>query len=122
MGWYAVHVIMRVQFKDSVASDIPVWENVFLIQADTGNDAAARARELAKDNEGDSQGSFTWDSRSAKWVFAGIRKVTICDAPASGVEVAWSQFRLRNADDLKALIDGKEVVVTYDEEPEPRGR
>ena len=122
MRWYAVHTVMRVQFKDAVPGDIPVWENVILVHAESGNNAAIAARSIAKGEEGDSRGSFTWDGRPARWVFAGIRKVITCDAPSNGVEVTWSQFRLKSEEDLEALVDGKEVVLTYEDEGEPRGR
>ena len=122
MGWFAVHVIMRVQFKEaSEEEEVPVWENVFLMEAESGSAAASSASSLAREEEGDDKGSFTWDGQPATWVFAGIRKVTICDPPASGVEITWSQFVLKSEADLRALVDGREVLLVYDEEPTPRG-
>ena len=121
MTWYCAHVIMSVRFKDGNQDTYPVWENVVLIEAPSEKEAWEKAEQRAQRYEGDSEGSFTWGGRPATWVFAGIRKLIMTDylgaPPASGTEVTYSEFELATAEDLRKLIDGDSVDVTYVEQP-----
>jgi len=69
MTWYAASAILYVKFKDGRQDRYPVWENVYLIDADGDDSAFHLAEERARRCEGDSEGSFTWDGRPATWVF-----------------------------------------------------
>jgi len=121
MVWYAAHIIMSVRFKDGIQDTYPVWENVVLIEAASEKDAWQKAEQRARRYEGDSEGSFTWDGRPATWIFAGIRKLIVTDylgaQPASGTEVTYSEFELATEEDLRKLIDGDSVDVTYVQQP-----
>jgi hypothetical protein len=121
MPWFAAHVIMSVRFKDGKQDTYPVWENVVLVEAATDKEAWHKAERRARDDEGDSEGSFTWAGRPATWVFAGIRKLIMTDylgaPPASGSEVTYSEFELATAEDLRKLVDGESVDVIYVEQP-----
>lgn len=117
MPWFAAHVIMSVRFKDGRQDKYPVWENIILIEAPTDKEAWCKAEARAKEDEGDSRGTFTWDGRAATWVFAGIRKLIICDQlgapPESGLEITYSELELRTPEDLQKLVEGQPVTVTY---------
>jgi len=121
MAWYAASAILCVKFKDGVQDCYPVWENVYLIEAETDGEAFRLAEERAREAEGDSSGSFRWDGRPATWVFAGLRKLLTVshEAPpalGSGDELTFSEFELADQRALERLVAGGEVGVTYMEE------
>src|SRR5687768_9512081 len=113
MKSYAAHAVLVVEFKDGDQEVYPVWENVYLISAGTPEHACERAEERAKEAEGDSGGTFTWDGRPATFRFVGIRKLLECDAGPvageSGVEITFLQLVLKNREDLDAYVQGGEV-------------
>lgn len=117
MTWYIAHIIMFVRFKDGNQGKYPVWENLILIEASSGEEAWEKAELRAKEDEGDSQGSFTWDGRPATWVFAGIRKLITCghrgERPTSGTEVSYSEFEVATEEVLQKLVRGETVELTY---------
>jgi hypothetical protein len=115
MKWYVAHVIMYVKFKDGKQDHYPKWENFHLIRASSPDKAWNKADECGHEAEGDSNNSFRWDNRPATWVYAGTRKLIECiDNPLiSGAEVAYSELRLESARDLKKLLKGSRVNVTY---------
>jgi hypothetical protein len=110
---------MFVQFKDGVQDHYPVWENILLIKAADGSEALKAAAARAREYEGDSGSSFTWDGRPASWVFAGIRKLisvshrSITDEIGPGDEVTYSEFDLPDRHSLDRLVAGDEVDLKY---------
>jgi hypothetical protein len=119
MPWFSVHAIMRVAIKaNAEATEITVWENVYLVEASSAGAAASKAEGVARAFEGDDNGSFVWDGEPARWVFAGIRKVIACsdEVPVSGTEITYTQYTLRSEQALRALVDGDRVDITYDDE------
>ncbi|QRN97401.1 DUF4288 domain-containing protein [Archangium violaceum] len=117
MPWFAVHAIMRVSFKDGFAGYVPVWENIYLVAAESPEEAHRKGVAKALAAEGDSSGTFFWDDHPASWVFAGVRKIIKCDDDPieEGVEVTYSQFRLRGEDDLEKLVAGEPVKIVYED-------
>ena len=119
MAWYAAHAIMACRFKDGRQSPTPVWENVLLIEAADGDEAEERAVDRAKLDEGDSDGSMTWDGRPAEWVFVGIRRMisvahqSVVGKPHSGDEITFLEFVLPDMSAVEALAAGKTVRVEY---------
>jgi hypothetical protein len=125
MPWFAASAIMFVEFKDGTQDYYPVWENVLLIEAEDGAAALRSAERRAREDEGDSSGSFRWDGRPAIWVFAGIRKVLTVDhgreggPPSHGDEVTFTEFVLRNRASLDRLVAGDAVDLEYARERTP---
>ena len=123
MAWYIAHVIMSVRFKDGYQDKYPVWENFILVEAASKKEALGKAEQRGREDEGDSQGSFTWDGRPATWTFAGIRKLIICEGrgvqPTSGIEVSYSEYELPTEEALQRLVNGDSVHLIYVEEPSP---
>src|SRR5262249_22828981 len=76
--WYATHAVLYVEWKDGIQPYVPVWENIYLVEAADGEDAERQANRLGEQDQGDDDGTFSWDGRAAKWVFAGVRKVIEC--------------------------------------------
>ncbi len=119
MPWYAAHAIMYVRFKAGRQSTYPVWENVLLIDARDPVAARRKAERRAKQDEGDSGGTFRWENRAAEWVFAGLRKVVAVShqspqpVPADGDEITYSEYEVANATTLRKLVSGKSARVEY---------
>jgi hypothetical protein len=115
MKWYVAHVIMYVKFKDGKQDRYPIWENLHLIKAPTPEKAWEKADKCGHEAEGDSDDSFRWDNRPATWVYAGTRKLIECTdhPPVSGTEVTYSVLRVETSRDLKKLVKGSSVAVTY---------
>ncbi len=129
MPWFAAHAIMYVRFRDGVQTPTPVWENVLLIEGPEDGDLAfEEAEKRAREDEGDSEGSFRWDGRPAEWVFAGIRKlITVShrgrvDEPRHGDEITYSEFVLPDLAAVEALAAGKTVGLEYSETGYPESR
>jgi hypothetical protein len=123
--WYAAHLLMYVKRKNGVAGKVPVWENIVLIKADSEEEAFAKAEERGKKDEGDDDGTFLWAGQPAAWVFAGVRKLTLCEdsqkRPADGTEISYIEMELDSEQALADLLEGKPAVVKVtDFSNEPR--
>ena len=121
MPWFSAHAILYARFKASPQSEYPVWENVYLIEAPSSEAALAAANERALKDQGDSNGTFTWNGQPAEWVFAGIRKlISVSHAGAEGQirhgdEVTYSEHVVGSLDAVRQLAAGDAVNVRYDE-------
>ncbi|HYO57780.1 DUF4288 domain-containing protein [Archangium sp.] len=126
MGWYAASVVMYFQLKDEPQDEFYIWENVFLLDAPNAAEARRKAEYFGKLEEGDDDGSLTWNGRPAKQVYGGIRKLLTC-APSvvsgspdnekleDGMEATFSAFMVSSREKLEAFIRGEPVEVTYEE-------
>jgi hypothetical protein len=117
--WYAAHVIMAVELKDTVQESFPVWENIILIEAASEEEAFEKAERYGRNEEGDDGGSFRWGKKPARWVFAGVRKLTEClsmtDRPGDETELTYNELELDSMQAVKALAAGKRVRVSYND-------
>jgi hypothetical protein len=120
--WYAAHVIMTVKFKEAVQDRYPLWENVYLVEASSADEALAKAAALGQEQEGDTSGTFCWEGTPATWVFAGVRKLIECrtsgdieDKPTGGTEITYSQMIVDSEESLAKLVNGEPVTVLYQE-------
>lgn len=117
--WYAAHILLYVKRKDSSGGKTPVWENVVLIKAASEEEAFAKATQRGKADEGDDNGTFQWGGKPAQWVFAGIRKLTLCEdpekRPADGTEVSYTEMEVESEQAVAKLLKGKPVSVTFRE-------
>jgi hypothetical protein len=115
--WYAAHVVMAVEFRDGNRDRVPVFENIFLVQAAPHQEAQKEGALLGKGEEGDSEGSFMWDGRPAFLRFAGIRKTTLCAdpelPPKNGTEITYSEFELSDTESVSKFLRGEEVTIRY---------
>ena len=116
---FAVHTLVAVRVDGREASEgIPVYENVLLIQAADGDDAERRATEIAVLEE---EEELRWGGRPARLEFVGIRKVIECQPfgtakrIGSGAELTYSVLAVASEADLKKLVAGDPVTVTYSE-------
>jgi hypothetical protein len=99
MRWYAAHIVMAVQLKNGKQIRFPVWENILLVAAATEDAAFAKAEAHGRAEEGDDGGTFRWGGKPARWVFAGVRKLTECvspeERPGDGTEITFNELGVR---------------------------
>ena len=121
--WYCAHVIMAVKLTAGNQKEFPVWENVLLLEADSGEAAEARATQIAREQEALLASSgMQYEGEPAREVFVGIRKTievsNSTDAPTGGLdgsEATYSQFVVHDEDSLMRLARGEPVSVLYEE-------
>ena len=121
--WYAAHAIFLFEFKDGDQNEFSIWDNVYLIDANSSHTAYKKAELFAKKDEGDDDGSLTLNNRLVYLKYYGIRKlITVSnfnaneDIPGDGAEVTFSKYSVKNQSDLKKLVKGCSVpVYFYDE-------
>jgi hypothetical protein len=138
MAWYAAHIISYVKFKDGIQDSFPLWENVVLIEAGSGEMALEEAKKIGLSDyddteDPDNNGDMTWNERPAYWVFAGIRKLISCNPiasvsvdknidrndpdyrPGHGTEVTYSTMEVGTQEELDKLVRGEPVRVLYED-------
>jgi hypothetical protein len=123
MIWYAAHIVMVQRFVDGAAQDeFGVYENVYLVCADTEEEAFGKAEAIGR-SKATVGGDQTWCGRPTKWEYAGIRKLILCGTmtergegpPKEGDEITYSQFTVSSEGDLDLLTQGESVAVQYEE-------
>jgi hypothetical protein len=113
--WYAAHLLMYVKRKSKTQGKIPVWENIVLIKADSEEAAFDKAQERGRQDEGDDDGTFMWAGQPAEWVFASVRKLTLCEdpekRPTDGCEISYTEMEVPSEQALRSLVEGKPTTV-----------
>ena len=119
MNWYAAHVVLYVEMKRQPQDRFPVWENIVLIEAATEDEAFDKAEVIGRRGEGDDEGSFRWEGEPARWVFAGVRKLTTCEdaenRPGDGTELTYLQMEVASREALARLVESEAVQVELKE-------
>jgi hypothetical protein len=115
MPWFAAHVVMHHEWTDGPQDRYTGYENIFLVEADTPEQATERGAALGRQDETDCSGTLTVHGRSARLVFDGVRKVVKvlhvpggCH-PAAGDEISYSEFEVADADLLRRYATGGAV-------------
>jgi len=118
--WYCVHAFLYFAYKDGDQCDYPGWENMYLIEADSVDQARQKGRDRARADEGDSEGTLTYDGRPAKVTLAGLIKIIACEdldldtgKPSDGTEVSYTDLLIADKTQLQNLLAGEPAVVTY---------
>ena len=116
MSWYAAHVVLLIHFKDGVQSVFPAWENIYLIDAQTEDEAVSKAEALGRNDEGDSGGTFTWDGRPAEFRSCGLRKLVSVSNSASadnnvgdGAELSYLTLEFESSKALADYMNGTPI-------------
>lgn len=119
MSWFAAHLVLYVKLKGQPQKRFPVWENIVLIQADSDDEAFAKAERHGREEEGDDDGTFRWGSQPATWVFAGVRKLTACQdpekRPGDGSEISYLEMEVGSQEAVEQLVEGQPVPVRFKE-------
>jgi len=119
MPWFAAHAVMYLKLREELQDHFLVWENVLLIEASSSSEAETKAVVRARQDEGDSQGTLTYDDEPATWVFAGLRKVIsvshreVGGELSSGDEATYSEYRVADLASVMKLAGGEAVDVKY---------
>ena len=121
--WYSAHIVMFVELANNRQDRFPVWENIVLIEADTEDQAFEKAERCGRRGEGDDGGNFRWGNQPARWVFAGVRKLTECalvaDRPGDGTEVSYSELEVDSRAAIDQFVTGDPVNVCYNDRYRP---
>jgi len=107
MGWYAAHVLLCTELIEGELGYCPVWENIYLIHAESSEVAWERAEALGT-AEAEAGEGMTFDDKPARWRFVGVRRLAEClETPGDGAEVAYLQYTVRDRAGLDDLMKGK---------------
>lgn len=118
MPWYAAHAIVYFELTDGPQDGFQVYENIYLVQAETAADGLVKACDMGRRDEGDDSGSLRVGDRPARRVFGGIRKlVTVLhedsDRLGDGDEITYSELVVPDRTALQRLIDDEDCEVLY---------
>lgn len=117
--WYAAHLMMYLQFQDGVQDKHPVWEEIYLIYAESSDAAFIEADRIGAFNQSADVGSHTYDGRPVRWKYAGVRRLSECidfegGPPQSGKEVTYISYYLEDADAIGKMLNEKSVRLLLD--------
>jgi len=111
MTWYAAHIVMQMVLNGR--DDVLAWESIVLLQAETVEDAYAKADTIGRMGEGDSNGSMSWDGAPAYLVYRGTRRLVsisnstdIYNNPGDSCEITYMQLELESEDAFKKFMAG----------------
>ena len=119
--WYCAHAIFYYECEGQ--ESFLVHENVYLIRADSDEQALADATALASECEDLSGRLMGEDGRPSLYRFAGIRKLISVETDEhtaegrlhSGVEVTYSVMAVDTLDQVQRLAGGDALDVLYQE-------
>jgi len=119
--WYCAHAIFYYECEGQ--DSILVHENVYLVSADSEEQALDNAKALASEYEDLGGRLMGEDGRSSLYRFAGIRKLISVETDEntaegrlhSGVEVTYSVMAVDTLDQVRRLARGDGVEVLYQE-------
>ena len=118
MSWFAVHQIEYFKYLEGEQDVFPVYENVFLFEAETPNDAIKKAKRFFDEIDFDDK-SLTLNGKPAKSIFAGIRKVVeVTHWKEEGVlgskdELTYNVFNVFDEKDIGKILNDEYVSVEY---------
>jgi hypothetical protein len=126
MSWYCAHAIFYFELKEESQDSYLIWENVYLVEAPSDDEARSKAEKYARANEESSGDDLKLNDKPCRYRFAGIRKlITVSyieeaptkpdDAPVSGAEVTYSEFEVDTLHQVMKLAKGDRVDVLYRE-------
>lgn len=120
--WYCAHAIFY--YKCVGQESYLVHENVYLIEADDGDQASLAAEKIAKENEDISvDGHLELNGVAAQYVFAGVRKIIQVETShetaqgrlSSGAEITYSVMEADRIEEVMSLASGEATMVLYRE-------
>jgi hypothetical protein len=124
MTWYAASIIIVTKLRAGMQTEFPVSEDVYLVEADTADEALQKAEAIGTSSVADDP-SLTLGGQPARDYFAGIRKVITVmnpfpdepdrERPYHGTEVTYSRYRLGHEGDIDKLVRGEPVSVIYED-------
>lgn len=121
--WFAASVLKAVKASEGDQRTFPVFETVFLIEADDFDEAEQSALQLGA-AEVQASDDLTYCGKPARLELLGIRKLKLTWSPdlksdpgtrppVHGTEIIESFFEVEGEESLRALSSGKRVTVSY---------
>ncbi len=114
MTWYAAHIILYFKLRNRKQRRFRVWENIVLIRAHDSEEAFAKAEERGREEAVDDE-SLTWGGYPARVIFAGVRKLTLCEdraaRPSDGTEITYIEMDLQSEAAIRKLVEAEPVAV-----------
>jgi hypothetical protein len=117
--WFCAHGIMVLIYTDGPPQqEFTIWENVYLINADSEDEAASRAEAIGRmEQEAGETSATEEEGRPARWRFLGIRKVIACEnadeQPVDSIEVTYSTFQVCSLGEAQQIAEGNSVALEY---------
>ncbi len=120
MTWYAAHLLFYMKLKHKRQRRFHAYENIVLISAKTVEEAFAKAEKRAgEDAFMQPDDSLRYGGEPAEFVFAGIRKLTLCmdedKRPTDGTEVTYIELDVASKADLEKLMRCEPVSVRIED-------
>lgn len=124
MTWYGISALIAFRTDEQGQKDIPVFENFYLIEAASLEEAEEKGIACAME-EVNAGSDGTVGGVAAKAEFLCLRKAYMIanafpysdqDLPQSGAEVSHCYFQVANTSDLEKLRAGKPVHVFFHED------
>ncbi len=123
MTWYGASIITTIIVKEGTQDVFPVFEDVYLIEAENREFAYEKAKNLGLQIQ-NADDTLQFNGIPAKCEFLGIRKLRSIyngaetgdvdtSPPVSGAEITHSYFEISNKEDLKKFAEGKRINVDY---------
>lgn len=110
---------MVIKTTEGETRRIPVWENIVLIHATSEEEAFEKAERHGHSAEGNAGGSFRWEGKAAMLVFAGIRKLVLCEdaeeRPGDGTEITYTELEVDGDESLRKLLASDPVGVVIND-------
>src|SRR5262249_19087957 len=110
MSWFAAHLVLYVKLREEPQDHYPLWENIILIKADSADEAFAKAEQRGREDAAEDKG-FRWAGKPARWVFAGVRKLTSCQdperRPGDGTEISFLEMEVGSEEAINKLMNGE---------------
>ena len=122
--WYSVHAIYYFEDKENPEqqNEFVIWENIFLIHADSAEDAGRKGESRAQQDTLGSEDPITLNAKFVDFRFAGIRKIVECQdldiqsgLPVDGTELSYSEFVIESKEEFEKLVDGEPAEVIYND-------
>ncbi len=122
MTWYTASVISAVKLKNGKQEVVTVFEDFFLIEADSHSEAMEKAVKIGE-NHALAEDGLLLNELPAERIFLGIRKIRSIynpspfdidgDRPVDGSELTHSYYEVSDMDVAKSLAAGNVVEIKY---------
>ncbi|MDX2109760.1 MAG: hypothetical protein SFY80_05905 [Verrucomicrobiota bacterium] len=111
---YIVHAVFSTD--DGSGSNLVVWENMYLIYANSIEEVELKTINICKKDEASSQNNYL-DGKKAIYIFKGIRKIIKLsfseydDDLYDGRELTYNKYEVDNINIIDDMVDGKTVTI-----------
>ncbi|MNS76717.1 hypothetical protein D3C72_1102730 [compost metagenome] len=122
MTWYTASLVSAIKLKNGKQETVPVFEDFFLIEADSHLSAMEKAVKIGEEHAM-AEDSLLLNDMPAQKIFLGVRKIRSIynpsplnideDRPVDGSELTHSYYEVSDMDVAKSLACGKVVEIKY---------